>query len=165
MPTTRVSAHRCGTDWSGWLDGSHPTVEDGEVFRTVCFSDRFSGCKYIRKIYVKTVDPTLSTNFTHFLVPHATVAQTECEANILDVVRWFKNRSLWAMYFTTYRSPLLIVIVNTIVITWCILANFYVGSELLNVINIRSSNGSGYQISFTSFTKVSENCQIHLAFS
>ena len=53
MPTTRVSAHRCGTDWSGWLDGSHPTVEDGEAFRTVCFSDRFSGCKYIRKIYVK----------------------------------------------------------------------------------------------------------------
>ena len=69
------------------------------------------------------------------------------------------------MYFTTYRSPLLIVIVNTIVITWCILANFYVGKELLNAINIRSSNGSGYQISFTSFTKVSENCQIHLAFS
>ena len=59
------------------------------------------------------------------------------------------------MYFTTYRSPLLVVIVNTIVITWRILADFYVGSELLNVINIKSSNGSGYQISFTSFTKIS----------
>ena len=59
------------------------------------------------------------------------------------------------MYFTTYRSTLLIVIDNTIVITWCILENVYVGSELLNAINIKSSNDSGYQISFTLFTKTS----------
>ena len=31
MPTTRVPAFRCGTNWSGWLNGAHPTVEDGEV--------------------------------------------------------------------------------------------------------------------------------------
>ena len=53
MPTTRVPAYRCGTDWSGWLDGSHPTVEDGEVPRTVCFSDRSTGCKYTTRISVK----------------------------------------------------------------------------------------------------------------
>ena len=29
MPTTRVPAFRCGTDWPGWLDGAHPTVEEG----------------------------------------------------------------------------------------------------------------------------------------
>ena len=46
MPTTRVPAYRCGTDWSGWLDGAHPTVEYGEVSRTVCFSDRSTGCKH-----------------------------------------------------------------------------------------------------------------------
>ncbi|PFX26091.1 Uromodulin [Stylophora pistillata] len=28
MPTTRVPADRCGTVWSGWLDGTHPIVED-----------------------------------------------------------------------------------------------------------------------------------------
>ncbi|CAH3166844.1 unnamed protein product, partial [Pocillopora meandrina] len=33
MPTTRVPAYRCGTDWSGWLNGTHPTVEDGKVRR------------------------------------------------------------------------------------------------------------------------------------
>ena len=65
------------------------------------------------------------------------------------------DRSLQTIYFTTYRSPLLIVIDNTIVITWCILENVYVGSELLNAINIKSSNDSGYQISFTLFTKIS----------
>ena len=75
------------------------------------------------------------------------------------------------MYFTTYRSPLLIVILNTIVITWCILSNFYAGDELLNVINIKSAYGGGYQISFTLYSKtsclqkmISENCQIHLTF-
>ena len=53
MPTTRVPAYRCGTDWSGWLDGAHPTVEDGEVQRTVCFSDRSTGCRSLKSILVK----------------------------------------------------------------------------------------------------------------
>ena len=53
MPTTRVPAFRCGTGWSGWLDGAHPTVGDGEVERTVCFSDRSTGCQNEKKIFVK----------------------------------------------------------------------------------------------------------------
>ena len=53
MPTTRVPAFRCGTDWPGWLDGAHPTVEDGKVKRTVCFSDRFTGYKSLNTISVK----------------------------------------------------------------------------------------------------------------
>ena len=53
MPTTRVPAYRCGTQWSGWLNAAHPTVEEGEVRKTVCFSDRSIGCKYTRPIFVK----------------------------------------------------------------------------------------------------------------
>ena len=53
MPTTRVPAHRCGTDWSGWLITAHPTVKDGEVRGRVCFSDRSTGCKYSITISVK----------------------------------------------------------------------------------------------------------------
>ena len=53
MPTTRVPAYRCGTNWSGWLMTAHPTLEDGEVLRTVCFSDRSTGCKYSNEISVK----------------------------------------------------------------------------------------------------------------
>ena len=53
MPITRVEPYHCGTDWPGWLDGVHPTVEDGEVRRKVCFSDRPSGCKYKKEISVK----------------------------------------------------------------------------------------------------------------
>ena len=53
MPTTRVSAYRCGTGRSGWLDDAHPTVEDVEVQRNVCFSDRVEGCKFRTSIFVK----------------------------------------------------------------------------------------------------------------
>ena len=53
MPTTRVPAYRCGTHFSGWLDGAHPSVEDGEVSRTICFSDRVHGCKDTIQISVK----------------------------------------------------------------------------------------------------------------
>ena len=53
MPTTRVPAYRCGTDWSGWLNGAHPTVKDGEVKRMVCFNDRFPGCERSAYIFVK----------------------------------------------------------------------------------------------------------------
>ena len=53
MPTTRVGAYRCGTNWSGWLNGTHPKVKDGEVLRTVCFSDPSTGCKYSKVTIVK----------------------------------------------------------------------------------------------------------------
>ena len=53
IPTTRVPAYRCGKDWSGWLKGAHPTVEDGEVKRKVCFSGRRTGCTDKRNILVK----------------------------------------------------------------------------------------------------------------
>lgn len=42
LPTSCVSSYRCGTDATGWLNGPHPTVEDGKVTRQVCFS--WSGC-------------------------------------------------------------------------------------------------------------------------
>ena len=53
MPTTRVPAYRCGTDWSGWLMTAHPTVGDGEVSGKVCFSDRSNDCKSHKTILVK----------------------------------------------------------------------------------------------------------------
>ena len=53
MPTTRVPRYRCDTTFSGWLNGAHPTVEDGEVRRKVCFSDNSEGCKSDTLISVK----------------------------------------------------------------------------------------------------------------
>ena len=65
MPITRVPAFRCGTDWSGWLDGAHPTVEDGKVYRKVCFSARSTGCKQGIRIEVKNC----GSYFIYNLIP------------------------------------------------------------------------------------------------
>ena len=96
MPTTRVPAYRCGTDWSGWLDGAHPTVQDGEVQMKVSLSNRLSElpvCKYSTTIFVKNCGSYFIFT-THLVVIHATVVQTECEAIIHGAVRGLINRSV-----------------------------------------------------------------------
>ena len=45
MPTSLVPSYRCGTVYSGWLNGSHPSAEDGEVDRRVCFNDYKNHCR------------------------------------------------------------------------------------------------------------------------
>jgi len=42
MPNKCVLRYRCGTKHPVWLNGTHPTVAEGVVTRTVCYSD--SGC-------------------------------------------------------------------------------------------------------------------------
>ena len=37
MPTSCPPTDRCSTDATGWLNGGHPTVADGQVSRQVCF--------------------------------------------------------------------------------------------------------------------------------
>ena len=37
LTTTCPQIHRCNTDIPGWMNGKHPTVEDGKVQRQVCF--------------------------------------------------------------------------------------------------------------------------------
>ena len=34
----------CGTDLPGWMDGAHPTVDEGVVSRKVCFSGYYECC-------------------------------------------------------------------------------------------------------------------------
>ena len=52
MPTTCPLKLRCGTAWPGWLDGAHPTVNEGIVTREVCLhkSDCCSGKIYNIKV-------------------------------------------------------------------------------------------------------------------
>ena len=38
MAESCVDRYRCGTYFPGWLNGSHPTVNEGAVQRRVCFS-------------------------------------------------------------------------------------------------------------------------------
>ena len=53
MPTTPVDDNHCNTVRSGWLNGAQPTIGDGEVIRTVCFTRGDSKCSYSKRIKVK----------------------------------------------------------------------------------------------------------------
>ena len=44
---------RCGTDFSGWLSGTHPTLTEGAVIRKVCFSGERFCCVTSHEIRVK----------------------------------------------------------------------------------------------------------------
>ena len=44
---------RCGNDFSGWLNQTHPTVTEGVVTRKVCFSDKKNCCVESHLIKVK----------------------------------------------------------------------------------------------------------------
>ena len=44
MPTTCPPRYTCGTLYPGWLKGDHPTVDEGEVKRIVCFSKGLGRC-------------------------------------------------------------------------------------------------------------------------
>ena len=43
MPDKCVFMYSCGTRSPGWLNGTHPTVAEGVVTRTVCYKD-YRGC-------------------------------------------------------------------------------------------------------------------------
>ena len=49
MPDKCVLRFRCGTKRPGWLNGTHPTIADGVVTRTVCFSG-ITNCCFRRHI-------------------------------------------------------------------------------------------------------------------
>ena len=54
MPTTCPPPYTCGTISPGWLKGDHPTVEDGEVIRRVCFARHsIRCCRYSYSIKVR----------------------------------------------------------------------------------------------------------------
>ena len=53
MPTRCVARNHCGTHAPGWLNGRHPTVAQGIVQRTVCFSWTRGCCQWSRVIRVQ----------------------------------------------------------------------------------------------------------------
>ena len=52
MPTSCVAPHKCGTHATGWLNGAHPSVEEGKVTKKVCFSWRRNCCQWSINIEV-----------------------------------------------------------------------------------------------------------------
>ena len=53
MPDKCVLTYHCGTTHPGWLSGAHPTVDEGVVIRTVCYSRHYTCCYWRKNIKVK----------------------------------------------------------------------------------------------------------------
>ena len=53
MPTACVPINRCNTRATGWLNGNHPTVADGQVTRQVCFHWSSNCCYWLTNIQVR----------------------------------------------------------------------------------------------------------------
>ena len=53
MPTTCVSKNKCNTHATGWLNGTHPTPQEGIVNRRVCFHWNSNCCNWAIKIKVR----------------------------------------------------------------------------------------------------------------
>ena len=43
----------CSTSIPGWLNGAHPSVDDGEVERTTCWTYHSGCCSYVKTIKVR----------------------------------------------------------------------------------------------------------------
>ncbi|XP_062895885.1 uromodulin-like isoform X1 [Mobula hypostoma] len=53
IPETAVPTDKCSGTSPGWLNGHHPSVGEGEVNRTVCFSWEQNNCDRNRTIKIK----------------------------------------------------------------------------------------------------------------
>ncbi|XP_001635379.3 uncharacterized protein LOC5515207 [Nematostella vectensis] len=53
LPVRAVPEGRCGATSSGWMNGGHPSVQDGVVKRTVCFHSNAEVCRYSVTILVR----------------------------------------------------------------------------------------------------------------
>ena len=53
MPTSCVPKNRCGTHATGWLNGSHPSVEEGIVTRRVCYHWNSNCCNWKNDIQIQ----------------------------------------------------------------------------------------------------------------
>ena len=53
MPNSCLGKGRCNTAMPGWVNGSHPSVAEGNVTRTVCFVSRPSCCHTTAEIEIR----------------------------------------------------------------------------------------------------------------
>ena len=67
-------ALRCGTTLPGWMDGAHPTVDEGVVSRKVCFSGYHNCCYHNIMIDVRNC----SSFFVYRLKPIPVCASRYC---------------------------------------------------------------------------------------
>ncbi|XP_048476450.1 uncharacterized protein LOC125487896 [Rhincodon typus] len=80
IPDTVVTGRQCSTRATGWLQGSHPTVEQGEVTRKACFNLDGNRCHWNREIKIKNC----SNYFVYWLQPTPNCDAAYCTVVDLD---------------------------------------------------------------------------------
>ena len=63
MPEIPPEENSCGTDSPGWLNDTHPEVEDGAVNKQVCFRGRTNVCRRSRTIKIRNCGKFYVYNF------------------------------------------------------------------------------------------------------
>ncbi|CAH3168420.1 unnamed protein product, partial [Porites evermanni] len=66
MPTHCVPKLHCGTLSPGWLNGKHPTVEEGVVERMVCFTNNDDCCFWYSEVRVRNCGDFMVYKFGEF---------------------------------------------------------------------------------------------------
>ena len=69
---------RCNTDATGWLNGGHPTVADGQVSRQVCFHYGNNCCHWARNIYARNCS---SSYYVYYLSGTPTCSLRYCSTD------------------------------------------------------------------------------------
>jgi hypothetical protein len=54
MASSAVPEYRCGTTFTTWMNGAHPTVADGKVTRMVCYRQSNIWCQW--RNYIEVVN-------------------------------------------------------------------------------------------------------------
>ena len=83
----------CGTMYPGWLNGIHPTVAEGVVTRTACFSTSAGCCIYLTTIEVKNCGDF----YVYKLPPAPTCNLRYCVTNVGEYHS--KPRYFFSLFF------------------------------------------------------------------
>lgn len=65
MPDYCMNMYMCNTHASGWLNGTHPTLQEGAVNRTVCFHWSSDCCLWSTTIMVRNCGPFFTYKLVH----------------------------------------------------------------------------------------------------
>ncbi|CAH3020498.1 unnamed protein product [Porites evermanni] len=74
MPSSCVAPSKCSTHATGWLNGTHPSVQEGKVTKKVCFSWGSNCCRWSINIEV--------LNCGHFFLYHFKGTPPEHRCNL-----------------------------------------------------------------------------------
>ncbi|KAL0159414.1 hypothetical protein M9458_043139, partial [Cirrhinus mrigala] len=104
IPDTCVSRIRCGTDFSLWIRGGHPTVQDGVVTRIAC-SDGNGYCCFYRSYPIK-VKACPDNYYVYELVKPTQCNSAYCAGDYIHMSSFYTLMIFVSLFINHYSSKL-----------------------------------------------------------